>query len=80
MKLLENIVNSSSKIIRNGWKNKLTKKGYAISAICFATAGVLYLSKQHFLAEYTAKLTNIALFVTVCHHAFRGINNSYPKL
>lgn len=80
MKLLENILNSSSKIIKNGWKDKLTKEGYAISAICFAAAGALYLSKQHFLAGYTAKLTNILLFVNICHHAFMGINNSYQKL
>ncbi|MFH0831920.1 MAG: hypothetical protein V1886_03615 [archaeon] len=72
-------MNSSSKIIENGWKDKKVREGYALSAICFVAAGVLYLSKQHFLAEYTAKLTNILLFVNVCHHTFMGIND-YPKL
>lgn len=80
MKLLENIVSSSSKIIKNGWKDKLTKEGYVIFALVGIATGVLYLNKQYFIAEYTGKLMGISLFVNLCHHAFIGINNSYQKL
>ena len=65
---------SLEEILKTGWQHRNVKLGYFLTVVMGLTAGVLYLQKDYFGANYIGRLGKITLLVSMGSHYLHGIS------